>query len=117
MLRDIASCTAGALVVGSLLLPSCTSADGSTKPNIMTAGLVVEKMSPTQLFTFVAGIVEGLAHARSGGRPPSEGRACIYRWFYEGENTMARIEATLAHFGDHMPGAVVAAMAEKRCPP
>lgn len=83
----------------------------------MTSGVVLEKLSPPQLVAFVAGIVEGLAHARvDGEKAPPDGRSCIYAWFYDDETAMVRIEATFAHFKDHMPGAVIAAMVEKRCP-
>lgn len=83
----------------------------------MTSGIVVEKMNQSELYTYVAGIVEGLAHARVDGAKPASGeRSCVYRWFYETEGTFDRIFVTMGHFKDRMPGAVVAAMAEKRCP-
>lgn len=58
-----------------------------------TAGVVLDKMDARERYVFIAGIVEGFAHARfeaDGGDPA--GRSCIYRWFYEDEAAPGSIE-------------------------
>ena len=106
----------GSLLI--LLLGSSNAVEAAEPSTIMTAGVIAEKMNEGDLYTYVAGVVEGLAQARyrvDGKR--TDGMSCIYGWFYDGDRTFERIFVTFAHFKDEMPGNVVAAMAEKRCPP
>lgn len=82
-----------------------------------TAGVVMEEMDAADRFTYVAGVIEGLAYARfaADGQKP-EGMVCIYDWFYESGDAMTKIEATFIKYGTYLPGAVLAAMLKKRCP-
>jgi|GEM_PF-3368746 len=81
-----------------------------------TAGVVVEEMSPADQYTFVSGIVEGLATARMiADDGDTKARGCIYHWFYEGENAMNNVLAAFAYFPDKLPGRVVHAMTVKEC--
>ncbi|MEL6464953.1 MAG: hypothetical protein AAFQ58_08285 [Pseudomonadota bacterium] len=81
----------------------------------LNAGAVVNKMTPEDQYTFVAGIVEGLAHARFASDGHTDGRSCIYKWFYTEDKTPENIQAAFARFPEHLPGAVVAAMITRRC--
>ena len=80
------------------------------------AGVVMTEMSEEERFTFVAGIVEGLAYARyvSDGNQP-EGMACIYDWFYEDSGNIDRLYQAFEAFPEHFPGAVVAAVLNRDC--
>jgi len=90
---------------------------GGAYGQALTAGAIVEQLEPGDRYTFVAGIVEGLAYARflEDGRSETPGMACIYRWFYETEATPTQIFQAFEAFPDHTPGAVVAAMAARGC--
>lgn len=76
----------------------------------------MQEMDPEQRYTFVAGIIEGLAYARfeSDGNQ-TDGMGCIYDWFYEDEGNLNRIYQSFEHFSDHLPGAVVAALVKRDC--
>lgn len=81
-----------------------------------TAGVVMEKMEPSDRYSFMAGVVEGLAHSRmvkDGGAV--SGARCIYQWFYDRSATLGEITQAFEYFKDEMPGAVMAAMVEKEC--
>ena len=82
----------------------------------MTAGVVAEKMSAGERYTYVAGIVEGLAYARfqKDGKSP-KGMSCIYDWFYKDKATIGRVEQMFRENPDYPPGAVVGVMAEAQC--
>lgn len=82
----------------------------------MTAGVVMSKMKGGDRFTFVAGIVEGLGHARyaKDGNKPG-GRSCIYRWFYDDKTTLDKIYAAFNRYPNAMPGQVVSTLANAKC--
>lgn len=67
-------------------------------------------------YTYVAGIVEGLAHARFvKDNKDTKGRACIYGWFYEDKETLPKIYAAFGKYPGALPGAVVGALAFAKC--
>lgn len=80
-----------------------------------TAGVVAEKMSPADRYTFTAGVAEGLAYSRylKDGKT-TEGMACIYKWFYA-EGTTAKIDEAFRKFPDYMPAPVMMALSNKEC--
>lgn len=83
----------------------------------MTAGVVAEKMTPSQFLDYSAGIVEGLAYARfqADGKQVT-GMKCVYDWFYS--DTQKRLDQMLvafAQFPDYPPAAVVSVMVKKEC--
>ncbi|MEM8625379.1 MAG: hypothetical protein AAGG47_17905 [Pseudomonadota bacterium] len=95
-------------------LATLLSAEDET---VLTAGVVLERMDARERYTFIAGITEGLAAARyAAERPATDGRACIYQWFYGEEETMGRIVHAFEHFADRLPGEIVLAMIQRRCP-
>lgn len=81
-----------------------------------TAGIVMEKMDERQRYTFLAGVVEGLAYARyvSDGKQ-TDGMKCVYEWFYKGDGTVDKVYSAFRRFHDYLPGAVMAAMVEREC--
>lgn len=93
------------------------SATSIAQAEDFTAGAVINNMEPAERYVFVAGIVEGLAYARfvADGKEEQPGMACIYTWFYEEDGTADTIFAAFAKFPDHLPGAVTAALAQRRC--
>lgn len=82
-----------------------------------TAGVVLDKMDARERYIFMAGIVEGLAAARfeTDGRNPT-GRSCIYRWFYDDKAAPGSIEQAFGLYRDRLPGSVVGALIQMRCP-
>ena len=76
----------------------------------------MEKMSSGERYSFVAGVVEGLAVSRymQDGKKP-EGMNCIYDWFYKDKITIERIYAAFTRFPNYLPGAVVDALVRKVC--
>lgn len=81
-----------------------------------TAGVVLDKLDARERYVFIAGIVEGFAHARfeaDGGDPG--GRSCIYRWFYEDKAAAGNIEQAFGLYRDRLPGSVVGALIQMRC--
>lgn len=84
--------------------------------NDFTAEKVMKEMDGVQRYTFVAGIVEGLAVARymKDGKKP-DGMNCIYDWFYDDKTTKETIYAALAKYGSYNPGAVVDVLAKQKC--
>lgn len=83
-----------------------------------TAGVVLDEMKPAERYGYLAGIVEGLAYARyRADSKDTAGMACIYGWFYGEEDAPTKIEAAFARFRDLTPGAIVAALLQRRCGP
>jgi hypothetical protein len=82
----------------------------------LTAGVVMEKMEGSDRYTYVAGIIEGLAHARFvKDNKDTQGRACIYTWFYDDKATLPKIYAAFEKYPGTLPGAVVGALAATKC--
>lgn len=81
-----------------------------------TAGIVMEKMDAKERYTFVAGIVEGLAMARyvKDGKKP-EGMKCIYAWFYENPEVMRTVSAAFERYPSYPPGTVVDVLTKTKC--
>lgn len=83
----------------------------------MTAGVVMEKMPADDRYTYVAGIVEGLATARYlADDKQTTGMSCLYRWFYGNSGTAEIIGAAFRRFPEHYPGVIVATLVGKECP-
>ena len=82
-----------------------------------SAGFVMDSMERPERYTFVSGVIEGLAYARyvKDGKKSEPGMRCIYDWFYEKDGTLERIYQAFDSFRDYTPGAIVAALAEKEC--
>jgi hypothetical protein len=84
----------------------------------MTAGVVMEKMEPADRFTFMVGVIEGLANARyvQDGKDP-KGRACIYNWFHaDAKKAMGKLEEAMRRYPDAMPGQIAASLTGRACP-
>jgi hypothetical protein len=92
-------------------------------PQAMTAEIIMTKMTPEDRYTYMAGIVEGLAYARyrndnrnvSGDNKSAAGMACVYDWFYKNEANRERIIQAFRKFGSHYPGAIMSALIRKDC--
>ncbi|WP_146170129.1 hypothetical protein [Bosea sp. 124] len=96
--------------LGALVIANDVSAQ------TLTAGVVMEKMEAGDRYTYVAGIVEGLAHARFvKDNKDTQGRACIYTWFYDDKATLPKIYAAFEKYPGTLPGAVVGALAATKC--
>lgn len=103
---------------GVAVLVAMTVGPQVARAEDFTAGVVLEKMDVSERFTFVSGVIEGLAYARfKADGNETAGMGCIYDWFYEDRTSMAQIEEAFARYPDHLPGSVVAALLQLRCPP
>jgi hypothetical protein len=102
--------------IGGALLATVLGVLPAQSQTEFTAGVVLDKMSPGERYTFIAGIVEGLAHARyeADGRETA-GRSCIYRWFYDDKSAIDHIEQAFGLYRDRLPGSVVGALIQMRC--
>ncbi|WP_436397737.1 hypothetical protein [Roseobacter sp. S98] len=82
----------------------------------LNAGFVALDMDPGDRFSFVSGIVQGLAFVQQrADQGSSDGTTCIYSWFYEEDGTMDTIMAAFAKFEDRDPAAVLSALIQRRC--
>lgn len=88
----------------------------------MTAGVVLEKMEPKQLFSYVYGIVEGLAYARfrqdsaAAGHKDETGMKCIYDWYLPDQGSaLEQVKAAFSKYSDYSPPVVIAAIIRKEC--
>ena len=82
-----------------------------------SANLVMEKMSDGEKFTYISGVVEGLAYGRylKDGKT-LEGMTCIHNWFYAGGNRQEQIVLAFEEFGDkHSPGVIIWSMTREEC--
>jgi hypothetical protein len=98
---------------------------GTTAPAVadtaMTAGTLVERLPVSERYTYVAGVIDGLAYARfqkdtaAAGEKAEDGMICIYDWFYKGENTFETIDTAFKTYGEHLPSTLVATLAQREC--
>lgn len=109
-------------VAGALVLGVNTAFANDNAGSPMTAGLVMDKMPVRERFSYVAGIVEGLAYARfrkdtaaKGGNDVS-GMKCIYDWFYtDNTKTMDTVEAAFRKYADRYPATLLAVLIKRKC--
>ena len=108
---------ASAMLVGSI--PAIANDNAGTA---MTAGVIMEKMKPGERFTYVSGLIEGLAYARflkdstAKGVNDQEGMDCINRWFFDGTTaTMDQIENAFNKYHEHYPSVVIFALIKRKC--
>lgn len=112
--RNINRCKIDALA--AILFSAVFAASAPATATDFTAGVVLTEMEDADRYPYLAGIVEGLAYARykQAGKDP-ESMACVYDWFYESGTATDQIYAAFARFEKHTPGAVMAALIERRC--
>lgn len=104
---------AGRALVCSIFLTGLPSAAGATD---FTAGIVMSKMKPEERYPFIAGVIEGLAYSRfAKDNKKTEGMGCIYDWFYKDPKTIDVIYAAFGRYPDHLPGAIIGALASRKC--
>lgn len=78
----------------------------------------MQRMDGAERFTFVAGIIEGLAmarYARDNQQPA--GMRCIYDFLYQNrEAALRQIYAGFERYPTYPPGTVVHVLVSQRCP-
>lgn len=74
------------------------------------------QMEPEQRWSYIAGIVEGLAYARyiQDGQETA-GMACINNWFYEQDGAIEQVYQAFGEFADYPPGAVMSVLLDQVC--
>ncbi|MEM1385640.1 MAG: hypothetical protein AAGG06_18625 [Pseudomonadota bacterium] len=82
----------------------------------LTAGVILDKMDAEERFTYLAGLMEGLAYARylADGKA-SEGQNCLYAWFYETRSNRRKIEEVFRRYPDHRAAPIVLALTKRDC--
>ncbi len=76
----------------------------------------MENMTVPQQKAYITGVVEGLAYARykkDGNK--TEGMECIYDWLYADKSAMDKVYVAFGDFPTFTPGAIVAALVQKKC--
>lgn len=89
----------------------------------LTAGVILEKMSAEDRFTYYTGIIHGLAYARfrkdsiaNDNQKDQRGMECIENWFFDGGAESAlRIDSTLKKYPKYTVVVILSAMVKKRC--
>lgn len=112
------SAVAAALLLGASQAQANDNEDGTA----MTAGVIMEKMKPSERFIYVSGVVEGLAYGRflrdteKAGQKQQAGMDCIFAWFFEnGAEPMDQIEASFQKYESHFPSVVLTALISRKC--
>lgn len=84
--------------------------------NDFTAAKVLKGMQAKEQYSYLAGIVEGLAVARymKDGKK-SEGMTCIYDWFYDDKQTLPTILSAFEKYDSYKPGAIIDVLAKQKC--
>lgn len=95
---------------GLIILPDLAEATDFTAQKVMT------EMTTAQRYSFVAGVVEGLAYARySNDNKSTSGMECIYDWFYKEPQTDMLIYTAFEKYPTYPPGAIIASLLKKKC--
>lgn len=83
----------------------------------LTANEVLTNMESGERFSYVSGIVDGLAYARwLAERPNEEGMQCIYGWYYSNDDSVrARILTWLERHPDKPVDALMYVLIKKEC--
>lgn len=90
---------------------------GANDANAQTADDVLNKMTPEQGSSYLAGIVEGLAQARwQRDRPDETGFKCIYDWYYSDTETIHnRVTQWFGRHPDKAAGALMYVLVKQEC--
>ena len=83
----------------------------------LTADEVLNKLSLEQRFSYVAGVVEGLAQSRwLIDRPDQAGHDCIFDWYYNGgEKRSHLVDTWFKRHPDKNVGALLYVLIKKDC--
>lgn len=89
---------------------------------LMTAETIMREMPIGDRYTYVSGIVEGLAYARlvqdtrALGENDQSGMNCIYRWYFEdvGQTHMT-VEQAFRQYPEHFPATIVSVLINREC--
>jgi len=83
----------------------------------LDAGFVLNEMNLEKRYTFVAGVIEGMAYSRFlRDRPNEEGMKCISSWFYGGgEKSWKKIYAIFKQYPKRQPAVLIYTLTKKKC--
>lgn len=88
----------------------------SAEQGKITAGSLSENLNTEERLAFLAGVIEGLASARFyADDKETGGMNCIYDWFYDGDDTQAKILEAFDRFPDALPGHVMTVLVRREC--
>lgn len=79
--------------------------------------VMLSKLPSDHRYPFIAGIIEGIAfHRYTVGAKDSPSMNCVYDWFYKDDKALDTIYVAFGKYPDYPPAAVVAALANRKCP-
>lgn len=82
----------------------------------LNAGTILEKMTSDERLMYIAGVVEGLAHARTIANDGDRtGEVCLYNWFYRSGNTSGKISDAFRLYPDRYAAEIIRVLARKQC--
>jgi len=89
-----------------------------TQASELNAGAVMSKMNTDQRFSYVSGVIEGLAYSRwQRDKPDETGMKCIHNWYYQ--DKAKRWESTIIpvfeRYKDKSVGAILYVLTKKKC--
>lgn len=91
---------------------------GGANARSLDAGFVLKKMEVEQRYSYVAGVIEGLAFSRwLQDKPDDTGLKCIYDWYYkDGDNTNWKNVATVFEkYPNQKVGTILHALIKRDC--
>ncbi|OXT02742.1 hypothetical protein B7H23_07670 [Notoacmeibacter marinus] len=82
-----------------------------------TAGDIMSKLEPEKRYSYVTGVIEGLAIARyQNDKPDVTGMKCIYDWFHsDAKRQWEVIRTWFERHPDQSPGALLFVLTKKEC--
>lgn len=83
---------------------------GTAEARKLNAGAILQNMSAGERFTYLAGVIEGLAHPRS-----EAGAACLYRWFYDNAENRRKLEAAFQRHPEQDAAPIIIALTRRDC--
>lgn len=81
----------------------------------LNAGAILNNMSAVERFTYLSGVIEGLAHARFVADGGATGRACLHAWFYDTPESRRKLEAAFARYPNEYAAPIILALTKRQC--
>ncbi len=107
-----------AILAGKLVFATAGAACivGNAAANDFTARKIMKEMNGEERYSYIAGVVEGLAVARymKDGKQKA-GMECIYDWFYDDKQTLDTIYVAFGNYADYPPGSIIDVLAKQKC--
>lgn len=87
----------------------------SASSSAITAGEILEDKDSSELYNYLAGLVDMLAYIQFVEGNDKRGN-CIYNWYYRTEGSLEKIYNYLEKYKDKPPEAIMIVLAKRPCP-